>query len=49
VSDPESVMSQFALTAQEKKAVTTTFAHLGTGTSGSNNLAAVIQPMDNWT
>ena len=49
MADPDKVMSEFKLSAEERKAMTTTFAHLGTDSSGSGNLAAVIQPMDSWT
>ncbi len=41
-SDPDSVLSQFALTEQEKKAVLSTHARLGLVTSGSRQLEATI-------
>jgi hypothetical protein len=47
MTDPESVMSEFALTKDEKKAVTTTFAHLGTSSSSSATLNAAV--LDSWT
>lgn len=48
MSDPDSVLSQFALTEQEKKAVMTTHAKLGLITSNSQQLEAAIDPLDNW-
>jgi hypothetical protein len=47
-SDPDSLMSEFSLSENEKKAVTTTFAHLGTGSSGSANMASTVGTMDEW-
>ena len=48
MSDPDSVLSQFALTAQEKKAVMTTHAKLGLITSNSQQLEAALKPTTNW-
>lgn len=48
MSDPDSVLSQFSLTEQEKKAVMTTHAKLGLVTSDSPRLEAAIDPLDNW-
>jgi hypothetical protein len=48
VSDPESVLSQFALTEQEKKAVMTTHAKLGLITSDSTQLEAAFEPLARW-
>lgn len=47
-SDPDSVLSQFALTGQEKKAVLKTHARLGLVTSDSTQLAAVLDPLARW-
>jgi hypothetical protein len=47
MAEPDKVMSEFSLSKEEKKAMTTTFAHLGTDSSGSATLSAVV--MDNWT
>ena len=47
-SDPDSVLSQFALTRQEKKAVLKTHARLRLVTSDSPQLAAVLDPMARW-
>ena len=47
-ADPESVLSQYTLTEHEKKAVLSTYASLGTVTSDSPQLAAVIGPMGTW-
>ncbi len=47
-SDPDSVLSQFALTKQEKKAVLKTHARLGLVASNSQQLEAVLDPMATW-
>jgi len=48
ISDPDSVMSQFSLTEQERAAVLTTHSRLGVVNSGSPQLAAAIGPMASW-
>jgi hypothetical protein len=48
MSDPESVISQYSLTEQEKKAVLSTHARLGLVTSGSPQLEAAIDLKTNW-
>ena len=48
MSNPESVLAQFALTEQEKKAVLNTHAKLGLVTSDSQQLEAAIAPTINW-
>ncbi len=48
MSNPDSVLSQFSLTEQEKKAVLTTHAKLGLVTGGSQQLEAAINPTANW-
>lgn len=48
MSDPDSVLSQFALTEQEKKAVMTTHAKLGLVTSNSPQLEATLEPTFTW-
>ena len=47
-SDPDSVLSQFNLTEQEKKAVLNTHTKLGLVTSDSQQLEAVIDPTGEW-
>ena len=47
-SDPDSVLAQFNLTEQEKKAVLNTHAKLGLVTTGSQQLEAAIDPTINW-
>jgi len=47
-SDPDSVLSQFSLTEQEKKAVLNTHAKLGLVTSDSQQLEATLNPTTNW-
>ena len=48
ISDPESVISQFSLTKQEKKAVLNTHAKLGLVTSDSTQLEAAFVPLARW-
>ncbi len=48
MSNPDSVLAQFALTEQEKKAVLNTHAKLGLVTSDSLQLEAAIDPTVNW-
>jgi hypothetical protein len=48
ISNPESVLSQFSLTEQEKRAVLSTHAKIGLATSDSGQLEAVISPMVWW-
>lgn len=43
MSNPDSVLSQFALTEQEKKAVLNNHARLGLVTSDSRQLEAVLR------
>ncbi len=47
-SDPDSILSQFILTEQEKRAVLTTHAKLGLITSDSQQLEAAINPTYTW-
>ena len=47
-SDPDSVLSKFALTEEEKKAVLNTHAKLGMVTSDSQQLEAAIDPTGMW-
>lgn len=47
-ANPDSVLSQFALTEQEKKAVLNTHAKLGLVTSDSPQLEAAINPTSIW-
>ncbi len=49
MSNPDSVLSQFVLTEQEKKAVLKTHAKLGLVTSNSPQLEAVIDPTSTWS
>jgi hypothetical protein len=48
MSDPESVLAEFTLTEQEKKAALNTHAKLGLVTSDSLQLEAVIDPTGIW-
>lgn len=48
MSDPDSIISRYNLTEQEKKAVLNTHAKLGLITSNSQQLEAAIDPMDIW-
>jgi hypothetical protein len=49
IADPESIISRFDLTDQERKAVLTTHARLGLVTSGSTQLTSTIGPLANWS
>jgi hypothetical protein len=48
MSNPDSVLAQFALTEQEKRAVLKTHAKLGLVTSNSQQLEAAIDPTAIW-
>jgi len=48
LKDPDSVLSKFTLTEQEKKAVLKIHAKLGLVTSDSQQLEAAIDPTANW-
>ncbi len=48
MADPDKVMGEYKLSAEERKAMTTTFAHLGTDSSGAATLKSVVAPMDSW-
>ena len=48
MSNPDSVLSRFSLTKQEKRAVLNTHARLGLVTSDSQQLEAVLDPMGEW-
>ena len=48
MTNPNSVLSRFSLTEDEKKAVLKTNARLGLIASNSNRLEAVIEPTDLW-
>jgi len=47
--DPESVLSQYKLSEDEKKAVLLTHSNLGLVGSGSARLEAAIGPLSHWT
>jgi len=49
MSNPESVLAQFNLTEQEKKAVLNTHAKLGLATADSQQLEAVLGPLTIWS
>ena len=49
MSNPESVLVQFNLTEQEKKAVLNTHAKLGLVTADSQQLEAALDPTTIWT
>lgn len=48
IKDPESVISRFSLSEQEKKAVLSTHAKLGLVTGDSIQLEETIGPMSMW-
>ena len=48
MSNPDSVLAQFTLTEQEKKAVLNTHAKLGLVTADSQQLEAALDPLDFW-
>ena len=48
LEDPDSVLVQFNLTEQEKKAVLRTHTKLGLVTSDSQQLEAVLEPTAFW-
>lgn len=48
MSNPESVLAQFNLTEQERKAVLNTHAKLGLVTSDSQQLEATLDPTIIW-
>jgi hypothetical protein len=48
ISDPDSVISQYSLTEQERKAVLSTHAKLGPVTSDSPQLTAAVEPYIKW-
>jgi hypothetical protein len=48
-SDPDSFLSRFNLTEQEKKTVLNTHAKLGLVTSGSQQLEAALDPTWQWS
>jgi hypothetical protein len=49
MSNPESVLAQFNLSEQEKKAVLNTHAKLGLATADSQQLEAALDPLSYWT
>ena len=49
MANPDSVLSQFDLTEQEKKAVLNIHAKLGLVTSDSQQLEAALNPTWEWT
>lgn len=49
ISNPESVLTQFALTKQERKAILNTYTKLGLATSESGQLEAIVGPMGTWS
>jgi thiamine biosynthesis lipoprotein ApbE len=48
MSNPESVLAQFNLSEQEKKAVLNTHAKLGLATADSQQLEAALEPTMEW-
>ena len=48
ISDPDSVISQYSLTEQERRAVLSTHAKLGLVTSDSTQLAEALEPYIKW-
>jgi hypothetical protein len=49
ISDPDSFLTKFTLTEQEKKAVLSLHAKVGLATSDSQQLEAVLDPTWTWT
>lgn len=49
ISNPESVLSQFSLTEEEKEAVLNAHTKMGLVTSDSGQLEAVIGPTGFWS
>jgi hypothetical protein len=49
MSNPDSVLSRFSLTEEEKKAVLITHAKLGLVTSNSQQLEAALKPTWDWS
>lgn len=48
LKDPDTVLTQFNLTEQEKKAVLNTYTKLGLVTSGSQQLEAALEATSDW-
>ena len=48
ISNPKSIMAEFKLTEQEKRAVLNTHAKLGLVTGDSQQLEAALKPTFNW-
>lgn len=48
MSNPNSVLSRFSLTEDEKKAVLQTYTKLGLITSNSAQMEAAVEPWANW-
>lgn len=48
LKDPDSVLAQYNLTEQEKRAVLSTHAKMGLVTSDSQQLEAVFGPLGGW-
>lgn len=49
ISNPDSVLSQFPLSEQEKKAVLSTYAKLGLASADSQQLDAALNPTWVWS
>ena len=47
-SDPNSILSKFTLTVQEKKAVLTTYSNFGLVTGGTQQMEAFLEAADPW-
>ena len=47
-ADPESVMSRFVLSKEEKRAVLSSRRQIGLGVAGSSRLDSTIGPMGYW-
>jgi|WetSurMetagenome_2_1015567.scaffolds.fasta_scaffold711324_1 hypothetical protein len=48
ITNPDSVLSHYSLTDQEKKAVLTTYSRVGLVSGGSVALDATIEPLIFW-
>ncbi len=49
LSNPNSILSKFALSGSEKKAILATHSRVGLVTYGSPQLTAVLESADPWT
>jgi hypothetical protein len=48
IANPESIISRYSLSTQEKKAVLATYDRMGLAGGDSAQLEAVIEPLEDW-